>query len=93
MYTSTENMVIHNNTKLSKPFQSKIGVKQGDILSTFILMIYLLLVIVSNLEMIQINDIYINSLLFADDLILISTSKCGLQTTLGKLHVFLFISK
>ena len=86
-------MLIIGNDKLSKMFKSTIGVKQGDTLSTFFFNIYIddlpaFLRSGSSSEMIQIDDSFMNSFLFADDLVILSPSREGLQRTLNKLEEY-----
>ena len=72
-------------------FSSHIGVRQGDNLSPNLFNLYL-----SDLpsyfdhscDPVTLNDINLNCLLYADDLVLLSSSKNGLQNAINKLSSF-----
>ena len=76
------------NGKVSKPFNSSIGVKQGCVLSPLLFNMY-----VSDIpdifddacHPVTVNSLTTNSMLFADDLVLLSESAEGIQRCLGKL--------
>ena len=77
---------------LSKRFTSKCGVKQGDVISPILFNLYIN-ELVANLNETQtdpviMGDISINSLLYADDIILLSSTESGLQKSLDVLNKF-----
>ena len=86
MYEDTSTRIKFSNG-LSDPFPSERGVKQGDVLSPTLFNIFIDGV-VSDLksepkcEPVIINDLSINCLLYADDVILLSNSKNGLQANI-----------
>ena len=77
------------NGKVSKPFNSSIGVKQGCVLSPLLFNMY-----VSDIpdifddacHPVTVNSLTTNSMLFADDLVLLSESAEDIQRCLGKLE-------
>ena len=66
--------------------------KQGDVLSPLLFNIYInhLVKVLehNNVDPVQIGDTSINSLLFADDIVLLSNSETGLQRALDSLQEF-----
>ena len=92
IYETTTNSLIYKDS-ISKIFTSNIGVKQGDTLSTVLFNLYIN-DIPKSLHNDNNNPIFINSttklscLKYADDLILMSTSKDGLQNCLNSLESF-----
>ena len=82
------------NHKLTKFFNHEKGVRQGDPLSPTLFNIYINDLFneigKDNIDLVTLNDIdNINALMFADDLILISTSKTGLQNFLNVLENYI----
>jgi hypothetical protein len=88
---------IYSNTKyaikmsdgLSEEFNSNVGIKQGCVLSPILFNIFLSdLPCISDqsCDPIELFDININCLMFADDLVLMSNSAIGLQNCLSKLE-------
>lgn len=74
---------------LTESFTSKIGVKQGCILSPTLFSIYLndLVDIFDNTcDPVALNDKLVSCLMYADDLVLVSKSAAGLQTCLDRLQ-------
>ena len=85
IYSTTTYSLIHNK-KITKPCNSQVGIKQGDNSSTLLFNIYLndtpkYLNEQSN-DPIHINDNIMNTMMFADDLLLLSTSASGLQNSI-----------
>ncbi|CAG2229900.1 unnamed protein product [Mytilus edulis] len=91
MYDDTTCRIKFQNG-LSEEFISNRGVKQGDVLSPLLFNLYINNLVKSlqdaNTDPIVIGDTTINSLLFADDIVLLSNSEKGLQTALNVLSDF-----
>ena len=91
IYSTTTNSIIYNN-ELSEIFQSNKGVKQGDTLSTTLFNLYINdLPEIFNFEgnnPITIGDTQISCLIYADDLIIMSTSPLSLQKCITKLEQY-----
>ena len=88
MYKDT-NYIIKSNGIFSFPFSAKYGVKQGCNLSPLFFNIFINDLHQSfdeTCEALNINDWNVNSLSYADDLVLLSESECGLQNSLNKLE-------
>jgi hypothetical protein len=89
MYSKTSLTVQHSNHE-SPSFESKKGVRQGDNLSPTLFNIYLkdLPQVFENKECdgVRMGEKNLNCLLYADDLILISTSKKGMTKSLNLLQ-------
>ena len=88
--TTTNSLIFHE--LLSPKFTSNTGVKQGDTLSTILFNLY-----INDLpnifksdksDPISIENTQINCLKYADDLIIMSTSKNGLQHCLNELDLY-----
>lgn len=92
MYLPNQNNIqVKLGNKLSNKFSSNIGVKQGDCLSPILFNFYIneidkYIPIDQNTPML--GNKFINYLLYADDLVLFSTSKNGLQNSMDKLRSF-----
>ena len=89
IYSTTMNSIIYENT-LSPVFPSNVGVKQGDTLSTLLFNIYVndlpsIFSFIGN-HPITINNSNISCLMYADDLIIMSTSHEALQKCLHNLE-------
>ena len=91
IYSTTTNSLIYKDT-LSSKFTSNIGVKQGDSLSTILFNLYLNdLPDIFSFEgnhPIKINNSQISCLQYADDLVIMSTSKDALQKCLYNLEQY-----
>ena len=73
------------------PISSKLGLKQGCPLSPMLFNLYIdgvKNIFDQSCEPIEIQDRYINHFMYADDLVLLSYSKTGLQNCLLKLQAF-----
>ena len=72
-------------------FSSSIGVKQGGVLSPLLFNLYLSdlpKIFDSSCNPVQLADLQINCLMYADDLVLLSLSSTGLQNCLDKLESY-----
>ena len=86
MYKDTNARLKFSNG-LSETFPSECGVKQGDVLSPTLFNIFIDGIVSDlrserNCEPVVINGMSINCLLYADDIILLSDSKEGLQSSI-----------
>ena len=90
MYGSSS-YIIKSNGKLSVPLSSEIGVKQGCNLSPLLFNIFINdihQIFDRTCQPINVNFWKVNSLSFADDLVLLSESENGLQNSLDKLEAY-----
>jgi len=92
MYAKT-NLCIKTQNKLTKFFRSSIGVRQGDNLSPTLFKIYINdlahdLEQTPNTDPVQLDQTLINCLMYADDIVLLSTTQEGLQTSINTLQSF-----
>ena len=92
MYSKLTAQVKVGNT-ISNQFRCLIGIQQGSPLSSFLFNLFIndLSEILNSSEIankIQIGDMLINHLLYADDLVLINDTVFGLQSSLNKLATY-----
>jgi hypothetical protein len=88
MYRHSQNYIKIGN-KLTPPFKPEIGVRQGDVLSPNIFKIFLndfsKLIDEESIGHATLSGKKISSLLYADDLVLLSDNQKGLQNKLDLL--------
>jgi exonuclease III len=91
MYSQVKSCVKLNGIK-SEYFNSLMGVKQGEPLSPFLFIFFINdmynCLYNQNVEMFNLDDINLFMLLFADDTVLFSYTKEGLQTLLDNLYTY-----
>jgi hypothetical protein len=88
MYSKTK-LQVHVGTGLTDSFNSVMGVKQGDNLSPTLFNIFLNdlpNIFDEKCNPVQLDCLQINSLLYADDLVILSESVSGLQCCLNKME-------
>ena len=77
---------------MSEPFESEIGLRQGDIMSPILFNLYVNDLIKEfgnkTCDPVCLHEKHINCLLYADDLILVSESEQGLQKCMDKLYQY-----
>ena len=80
------------NGTLSEFFDSYMGVKQGEPLSTLLFIFFVndmsSYLQTDSLDYLSIDELHIYIVLFADDTVLFSYTKPGLQILLNKLHTY-----
>ena len=85
------NMLIKTNNCLSEKITSSLGVKQGDVLSPILFNIFfsdIAEIFDKSCDPVVLNSNDYNCLLFADDMIIMSKSKVGLQNCLDKVSEY-----
>ena len=91
IYSKTYSCV-ENNGSFSAIFETNTGVKQGEPLSPLLFNIYLNDLVeylgVNSMTSMTLNEVKINSFLYADDLALVATSPENLQVKLNLLHEY-----
>lgn len=90
MYRKNE-MCVKIGNILTPSFMSLVGVRQGDVLSPSLFKLFindLPLYLASCQDPVDINNHRVDCLMYADDIVLLSNSKEGLQTRLDKLHCY-----
>ena len=91
IYNTTTNSLIYNDS-LTPKFISNIGVKQGDTLSTILFNLYINdlpnIFSFDGNDPIVVGHTPMNCLIYADDLVIMSTSAEGLQQCLNKLATY-----
>ena len=91
MYSSVKSCVRHLNC-LSEFFKSDLELFQGEIMSPILFSLFIndigSSLQVNTLEGITLDQITIHLLLFADDAVIISDSKEGLQSSLSQLESY-----
>ena len=79
------------NNKVTNTFQSMVGVRQGDVLSPNLFKIFindLPTYLSSSQDPVYLNEKRLDCLMYADDVILVSSSAVGLQQKLNLLQTF-----
>ena len=92
IYETTTNSLIYKDS-IGEKFTSNTGVKQGDTLSTILFNLYIndiphTLTSEGNDPILLDNTISLSCLKYADDLVIMSTSKNGLQNCLNNLETY-----
>ena len=90
LYKKTEYLVSYKNGYLN-PINSNCGIKQGCPLSPMLFNIYvddISETFDQSCDPVCLTDIYLNHILYADDLVLLSMTKAGLQSSLNKVQNF-----
>jgi hypothetical protein len=90
MYKNVE-MAVKQNGLASSPFSSTLGVKQGDVLSPTLFNLYINdmpSIFDQSCDKVRLGNQDLSCLLYADDMVLLSHTKQGLQNCLNKLHSY-----
>ena len=90
MYSQTKYAVKVDN-RISEPFLSSVGVKQGCVLSPLLFNLYLSdlpCIFDNSCDPVSVNALSTNCLLFADDLVLLSESSQGLNACINRLDTY-----
>ena len=99
MYNLIHNMYLTSKARLSvktgntmtNSFNSEIGVYQGDVLSPLLFNLYVNGIVQcfnETCESPKLDSTPVNCLLYADDIVIISTSQEGLQNSMNKLNMY-----
>lgn len=91
MYTVSKSCIKNNNTTHTRFFESKLGVKQGDNLSPNLFKIFindLPKCLEQTADPILLNSRQVHCLMYADDIVLLSSSASGLQEKITSLEEF-----
>ena len=89
MYSEFENCIqikVGNNS--SEPVSQNVGVRQEDNLSPYLFKLFLNGLPSCFDEKVALDSIHFSCLLYADDLLLLSTTEAGLQRCLNKLSLY-----
>ena len=76
---------------LVQPFKTTVGVKQGCVFSPILFNLFInkiCSIFDTNCDPVQLNNLKVNCLLWADDLLLVSKTASGLQNSINKIHQF-----
>ena len=90
MYSKTK-QTLNINNKITREFTAYRGVRQGCILSSIIFNIFIndIPTIFDSISSpVWLDNLNINCLMYADDLVLLSETKAGLQNSLNKLNIY-----
>jgi len=90
MYRQTK-LCVKIDDKITNFFNSNVGVMQGDNLSPTLFKIFLYDFqnnLNNDCDPVQLNRYKLNCLLYADDLVLLSSTRNGMQTCLDKLSLY-----
>lgn len=89
-YYENSMMLVQLEDDLSRPFQITVRVRQGGVLSPLLFAIYInnLLISLQKLELgFRVGKTNVDVLAYADDILLLTTTKLNLETMLNKLSV------